>query len=334
MAYDLSHKKLPTAIQLLPRLLGVENRLVQAAALERGGLLIGRGKVNPQVLTISNGTKSHLFYKGWCDKTPRPVATMARNKQATKAILMGAGIAVTRGELFHASQENESSEYARSLGFPVVVKPNNGLKGSQVHANLQSDEEFDAAFRSAGADFKFILVEKHFQAEEYRFTLVNDRVVGVVRRVPAHVIGDGESTIDQLVEQKNVARRANAVHPPIKLDSEVGRLLKRGGLSSESVPEVGLHVQLRNNSNVSTGGEAIDVTDDIDPYYREQVQMASKAFRGLYVGGFDVMIKDSTKEGGEYTIIEVNHDPMFSLHHYPWQGEARNIAKEIVNGLF
>lgn len=317
----------------LPRLAVLEDRLIEAEAI-RAGLSVGRRPKDRRFLTVTDGKSSFMFFGGWCNRTSNPVTAMAKNKHAAKAIMKGGGASVTRGELFHVSEKSEALGYAACIGYPVVVKPNNGIKGSHVYVGMGSDEDVSRAFDSISKHFNYVLIEGFFKADEYRFTLVGDKVIGVVRRIPAYVVGDGSSSVRELIDEKNIERRKNPAHPPIVVDGEVERILSSVGLGLESIPEAGRTVQLRRNSNVSTGGEAIDVTDSVADYYKEQVEMASRGFRGLYVAGFDVLIRDLSEPQGDYAIIEVNHDPMFSLHHYPWVGQPKNVARLIVQGLY
>ena len=149
--------------------------------------------------------------------------------------------------------------------------------------------------------------------------------------MPANVKGDGVSTINQLVNEKNKERnrKKNPRHKKLKIDDESLRVLRRQNFDLDSVPKEGQVVYLRENSNVSTGGDAIDVTDTIDDVIKKTIASAAATIPGLKVCGIDVIINEDG-----YYILEINSWSMLSMHHYPWEGKPRNVIGQLVEAMF
>jgi len=257
-------------------------------------------------------------------------------KDLTKILLAEAGISVPSGKNFDQKDLAAGLESAGEIGWPVVLKPNMGMEGDLVFPNLQNEAEFRAAWDKIGTKYSQIIVEKMFFGKEYRIFATREKALSVIHRVPANVVGDGNRTIEELIDIKNQDPRRGAGLTPlaqIVIDDVVLATLKKSGLTPDHKPQKGEQIFLRENSNISTGGESIDCNKIADPSVFEIAQRAIEAIPGLQYGGVDFMTKDITKpqKGDGYVIIEVNSIPGIALHHQPTVGEPVNIAADIID---
>lgn len=176
-----------------------------------------------------------------------------------------------------------------------------------------------------------LLVEQFHTGIEHRCLTVDNKLVAVTRRRPASVLGDGVHSIDELVAEKNKRRRN--IHQKLKLDPEAVQYLGRRGFTPASVPSDGERIYLLGASNIHRGGDAIDATDDLSADEIAQVEKAAAQFPGLRLGALDVLLpRDGAK--GPLSILEVNANPMISMHHLPWEGQPRNVAGVILEAMF
>ncbi|MCG9890045.1 MAG: cyanophycin synthetase [Thermosynechococcaceae cyanobacterium MS004] len=263
---------------------------------------------------------------------------LACDKERTKNILSSMGIPVPLGKVVFSFSELE--EAISSLGgYPIVIKPLDGNHGRGITINIQSAEQAEVAYDRARDVSKGVIVEHFYQGRDHRILVVNHKVVAVAERVPAHVIGDGVATIAELVAQENQDERRGAGHDNmlthIELDDATDELLRNQGFILETVLEVGQVCYLRATANLSTGGIAIDRTDDIHP---ETLWLAERVSRiiDLDVAGIDVITTDITKTLAEAdgVIVEVNAAPGLRMHISPSQGVGRNVAAPILRMLF
>lgn len=262
---------------------------------------------------------------------------IACNKELTKSILYEYGIPVPAGKV--VKSEQEALEYSEKLGYPVVVKPNYGSHGKGVSINLRNPQEVLEAYKIAKEYEDTILVEKYIKGTYYRVLVVGDKVVAASHRICAHVTGDGASNIRELVDKENSNPMRGEGHEKpltkINIDKVSEQYLGKQGLTLEYIPNKGEIVYLRENDNLSTGGVAIDVTDEVHEQNKLLIVQAARAI-GLDVAGVDIttgdISKPITETGG--AIIEINAAPGIRMHHYPYQGTSRNVAKAIIDMLF
>ncbi|MFC1457445.1 cyanophycin synthetase [Microvirga arabica] len=261
----------------------------------------------------------------------------AGDKDLTKSLLADAGLPVPRGEVVRKGED--AVHAAERIGYPVVVKPLDGNHGRGVSIDLSTPEEVTRAFEEAVSHSRRVIVENCFKGRDHRILVVNGEVVAVAERVPAHVIGDGERSIAALVEEVNKDPRRGEGHENVMTRITIGdharAVLAKSGLSPESVPDLGQAVYLCDTANLSTGGTAIDRTDDIHP---DNAMIARRAARtiGLDVAGIDFIAPDITRSVHETGggIIEVNAAPGFRMHLQPSEGRARNVARPVMDMLF
>lgn len=260
------------------------------------------------------------------------------SKLETTKMLRRHGIPVPDGRAFMIGKTSpqELTELAAEIGYPVVIKPSAGSMGIGVYAELQSPEALVAAYADLerSRPGRAGLLEKHHPGEDYRVLVAGSDVVGVAHRVPAHVVGDGASTISQLIATKNKHRRQNPFLSGglIRVDYEVNDCLVEQGLRLEDTPEKDRHVYLRRKANASAGGDVIDVTDEIPDEVKRGVVQAVAAAPGIVVAGVDVIYDKGNP--GRFVIIEMNVRPHIGVNMYPSQGVGRDAPKGIIDTVF
>jgi cyanophycin synthetase len=262
---------------------------------------------------------------------------MACDKEETKRILSGAYIPVPDGRLIY--EEGELEEVIDAVGFPIVIKPINGNHGRGITANIQSVEAAHEGFQLAKTVSNGVIVEKFVEGFDFRFLVINYKLVAVAKRTPAMIIGDGFSTVQQLIDEVNSDPRRGEGHEKvlttIKMDAISLGLLSKCNLELSSVLPIGKMLVLKDTANISTGGTAEDVTDRVHP---ANVQMAERIARimNLDICGIDVICWDvatpvRANHGG---VLEVNACPGFRMHTHPAIGLGRNVGEAVMSMLF
>lgn len=289
---------------------------------------------------ISLQKGNHIEYVKQATKTSKDsyiTILMMENKVVTKEILNKNNIKVPSGFEFFSLNEALGS-VNKFINKSIVVKPkstNFGI-GISIFKDGAGEEDIKEAFKIAFENDNTVLVEEFIEGKEYRFLVVGDKVPGILHRVPANVIGDGKSTITELVQEKNKnALRGKGYKTPlekINLDNNAKLFLKQENKDFDYTPKKDEIVYLRENSNISTGGDSIDYTDLIPKRFKEIAVNSAKAV-GANICGVDMMIKDYKDENSNYAIIELNFNPAIHIHSYPYKGEEREIAKEILELL-
>ena len=282
----------------------------------------------------------HIEYVKQATKTGKDsyiTMLIMENKTVTKKVLERNGINVPSGiEVFKGqSLERAAKQYE---GRSIVVKPKstNFGKGISIFPQGASKEDIIKALEIGFKDDDTVLIEEFAKGKEYRFLVIGDEVAGILHRVPANVIGDGKKNIRELVELKNQdSLRGKGYKTPlekINLDASSELFLKQSGLNFESIPEEGEVVYLRENSNISTGGDSIDYTDDIPQRFKD-IAVASAKAAGAAFCGVDMMLEDYADENSNYAIIEINFNPAIHIHSYPYKGTERKIAEKVLKVL-
>lgn len=262
------------------------------------------------------------------------------NKIVTKEVLKERGIRVPNGDAFR-SLEEAMAAYERYHDKAIVIKPkstNFGL-GITIFNRAFSKEDYQQAFEIAFKHDQTVLLEAFMTGKEYRFLVMGEEVVGVLHRVPANVEGDGVHTIEQLVHEKNKdPLRGRGYKTPlekIQLGEAEDMFLKIHNHHWGEIPSKGEIIYLRENSNISTGGDSLDYTDDIPSSYKALAVESAKA-AGATFCGVDMMIEDITSEASHsnYSIIEINFNPAIHIHCYPYKGKNRKADEKILDLLF
>ncbi len=264
------------------------------------------------------GARARWFDSSFTDATPVISSNLARDKFATAAWLRRAGLPVPKHQF--AASEEEAVQLAARLGYPVVVKPSDMDGGVGVSAGLRHDAQVISAYRAAKAVSKKILVEKHFEGNDYRLQVLNGKVFWAVHRVPGGVEGDGSSSVLQLLDRLNAEpargpKGSNALLKQVDLDEEAQDLLVQQNLTPESTPAAGQFVRLRRAANVASGGRPVPVLDVAHPDNLKLAERAARLLR-LDLAGVDLLIPDIRqswlKTGA--AICEVNAQPQLSPH--------------------
>ncbi|MBW4578013.1 MAG: cyanophycin synthetase [Tildeniella nuda ZEHNDER 1965/U140] len=263
---------------------------------------------------------------------------LASDKEGTKQILREAGVPVPRGTVIGYLDELEGA-IADVGGYPIVIKPLDGNHGRGITINITTWEQAEAGYDAAKEVSKEVIVERFYQGRDHRVLVINGKVVAVAERVPAHVVGDGRLTIDELIEQTNQDPRRGEGHENVLTKLEVDRntwqLLEKQGYTLETVLPAGEIFYLRATANLSTGGIAVDRTDDTHP---ENIWLAQRVAKiiGLDIAGIDVVTPDISRPLREVdgVIVEVNAAPGFRMHVCPSEGIPRNVAEPVLSMLF
>jgi cyanophycin synthetase len=263
---------------------------------------------------------------------------LACDKERTKAILTQMGIPVPLGQVIYAFSELEDAIDALG-GYPIVMKPLDGNHGRGITIDIKTKEQAEIAYDRAKEVSAGVIVEHFYQGRDHRILVVNHKVIAVAERVPAHVVGNGRDAIAALVEQENQDHRRGEGHDniltQIQLDAATDEMLSRQGFTLDTVLQPDQVCYLRATANLSTGGIAIDRTDEIHP---ETVWLAERVSRiiDLDIAGIDVITTDITQPLGDAdgVIVEVNAAPGLRMHIAPSQGIGRNVAAPILQMLF
>ena len=265
---------------------------------------------------------------------------LACDKEGTKRVLYNASIPVPRGTVIHYLDELEEA-IDEVGGYPIVIKPLDGNHGRGITIDINSWNDAQDAYDAASGESKTksTIVERYYRGRDHRILVVNGKVVAVAERVPAHVVGDGRSTIAELVEQTNRDPRRGEGHDNILTRLRIDRIslarLERQGYTVDSILDEGEICYLRATANLSTGGISVDRTDDIHP---ENIWLAQRAARtiGLDIAGIDVVTTDISRPLRETdgVIVEVNAAPGFRMHTHPSRGTPRNVAAPVMEMLF
>ncbi|MFL5516385.1 MAG: cyanophycin synthetase, partial [Gemmatimonadales bacterium] len=269
--------------------------------------------------------------------TPHIAVELASDKEETNRILANLGLPVPRQRL--VQREDDAVAAAERIGYPVVVKPFNANHGRGITIHVTTEEEVRRAFQVAREHSRSVIVESFITGDDHRMVVIAGELVAVARRVPGHVVGDGTSTIEQLMEEVNQDPRRGIGHEKVLtrlvFDHQAETMLARKGYTRETVPAAGEQVFLRSTGNLSTGGTATDMTDVVHPDNAEMAVRAVKAI-GLDVGGVDFLSTDITqsyKEAGG-AICEINAAPGFRMHMAPSEGRPRDVAGPVMDMLF
>jgi cyanophycin synthetase len=315
--------------------LGPSTGAIVRAATSRG--IPYRRLTEGSLVQFGWGSKQRRIQAAEMDSTAVIGEAIAQDKELTKTMLNAAGVPVPGGRPVHSADDAWAA--ALEIGGPVVVKPRDGNQGKGVAANIESREDVMAAYAVAREFSDDVMVEQYLSGSDYRFLVIGGRLVAAARRDPPLVIGDGEHSIRELVDEVNCDPRRSAGHATsltkVSLDDIAAATLAKQGFDADSIPHKGTRVILRNNANLSTGGTATDVTDDV---HRDLAARAVDAARmvGLDLCGVDMICESvfkplETQAGG---VIEVNAAPGLRMHLEPSFGQGRPVGEAIIHTMF
>lgn len=289
-------------------------------------------------IILKDGRRRYFRYNT-LDLNPVGASDVAKDKDYATFFMKRMGYPTVPGKAFYSDEWCEAIgskrdalaavRYAKKLGFPVIAKPNSGSHGQNVF-RAEDARDLRRAFKEIFKDDKIALVQKVVHGRDYRIVVLDDKVISAYERVPLNVIGDGRSTIAQLLKKKQRVFVAASRDTRIKLDDpRIKAKLRHQHISLNSVLPSQMRVYLLDNANLSSGGDAMDVTNEIHPSFKK---LAVKLTRdmGLRLCGVDLMVEGDIAEAPKkYRILEVNAAP--GLDHYVKTGKAQ---QKIVEGMY
>jgi cyanophycin synthetase len=305
------------------------------AAVARG--IPFRRLTSGSLVQLGWGSKARRIQAAELDVTSAVAESIAQDKDLTKRLLHAAGVPVPLGR--PVADVEDAWKVAQEVGLPVVVKPQDGNQGKGVTVNITTRVQLEAAYATAQEFGDEVMVERFLPGHDFRLLVVGNHLVAAARREPPQVLGDGVHTISQLVDIVNQDPRRGSGHgtalTKIRLDDIAIARIAAEGLTPESVPAQGQRVVLRNNANLSTGGSATDVTDDVHPEIAARAVEAAQTI-GLHICGVDVVCETMLKPLEEQSggIVEVNAAPGLRMHLAPSFGRPRNVGVPMVDALF
>ncbi|MGJ6981137.1 cyanophycin synthetase [Aestuariimicrobium soli] len=291
------------------------------------------------LIQLGQGVHQQRIRATMTSRTSNIAVDIASNKNLTLELLGNAGLPVPRSVSVRTLADAQRE--ARRIGYPVVIKPLDGNHGRGVKLNLADDEAIAAVWDESKAESRRgqMIVESFITGRDYRCLVIGGQIAAIAERVPAHVVGDGEHTVSELVEITNADPRRGVGHEKVLTRISVNQaaidLVAEQGLTMDGVPEQGQVVQLTLTGNMSTGGISIDRTFEAHP---ENIEIAEEAARliGLDIAGIDFICPDITQPVRETGggICEVNAAPGFRMHTHPTIGDPQYIAKPVIDMLF
>ena len=305
------------------------------AAVARG--IPFRRLTSGSLVQLGWGSRARRIQAAELDMTSAVAESIAQDKDLTKRLLHAAGVPVPLGR--PVKDVEDAWTVAQEVGLPVVVKPQDGNQGKGVVVNITTREGLEAAYKTAEQFGDDVMVERFLPGHDFRLLVVGGQLVAAARREPPQVLGDGTHTIRELVDIVNQDPRRGSGHgtalTKIRLDDIALDRIASEGLTPDSVPAQGQRVVLRNNANLSTGGSATDVTDDVHPEVAARAIEAAQTI-GLHICGVDVVCETmlcplEEQNGG---IVEVNAAPGLRMHLAPSFGKPRNVGVPMVDELF
>ncbi|CAM3058681.1 cyanophycin synthetase [Legionella steigerwaltii] len=292
---------------------------------------------NSSLITLGYGRNQKKIWASVSSKTSSIGVDIASDKELTKCILNANFIPTPKGMIIRS--EVELKEAIEQLGFPLVIKPLNANHGKGVTANITNFDKANFGYEFAKKISNELLIERFISGNDYRFLVINYKVVAVAKRIPAQIVGNGELTINQLIKQTNEDPNRGDSHEniltKIKIDESTFSILRQNNLTLESILPKDHILNLKETANLSSGGTASDVTDTVHPF---NLFLAERVARlvNLDICGIDVISKDISCPLNENhgAIIEVNAGPGLRMHLSPNEGTPRNVAEPILNMLY
>ena len=314
--------------------MGPSTGSIVEAAVKRG--IPFRRLTSGSLVQFGWGSRQRRIQAAEVDTTSAVAESIAQDKDLTKVLLRAAGVPVPIGRPVQSA--DEAWAVAQEIGLPVVLKPQDGNQGKGVTVNVMTRDHLEVAYKAA-ADIGEVMVEKYLPGHDFRLLVVGDRLVAAARRDPPQVTGDGVHTVRELVDIVNADPRRGVGHATsltkIRFDDIAIARLALQDLKPDSVPAKGQRVILRNNANLSTGGTATDVTDDVHPDVAARAVAAAQMV-GLHICGVDVVCESvlrplEEQHGG---IVEVNAAPGLRMHLAPSFGKGRQVGEAMISHLY
>lgn len=312
---------------------GLSAALVARAALDKG---LSVEVVGADIYVIEGNGRTEYFQRTMAGSMSHIARTISDSKPLTKRQFRKNGVSTPRGLTFSRRKIDKAVDFMTSSDCTTfVVKPTDGVLGDMVFMNIDTEQKL----REKCDQFpkrRMLMLEEQVEGTECRYFALGDRVVAVAERRPASVVGDGTSTIAELVERKNAGRKGHLALVTIEIDAETRDLLAEQGASVDTVPEQGLVVRLKRVSNISQGGDSVDVTDLVHDDLKQLAVAALQSVPTLLYAGIDVIAQDhmAPLSGQRAVVLELNWFPMVTMHHAPAEGQPRDVAGAIIDYLF
>lgn len=315
--------------------LGPSTRAMVDAAKLRG--IPVRRLTSGSLVQLGWGVKQKKILAAATSQTSAISEDIVQDKDLTRRLLNEVGLPVPQGRPVKSADDAWAA--ANEIGLPVVVKPLDGNQGRGVALNLYTREQIATAYEAAFAESDSVLVEQFAEGDDYRVLVIGRELIAASRRHPAHVIGDDERSIQELIAEKNRDPRRASDHAAalskIRIDAVAMAVLAEQDCTPESVPEKCRMILIRRNANLSTGGTAVDCTAEVHPTICAAAVEAAQTV-GLDICGIDMIAPDisaplSPRNG---VIIELNARPGLRMHLYPSEGEARPVGKAVIDTMF
>lgn len=306
-------------------------------AAKKRNIPVMRVMPNRGLVQLGYGVYQRRIQASETSLTSAIAVDLCQEKWLTNHMLRRVGIPVPDGQIVKSAEE--AWQAAQEIGQPVVIKPADGNQGKGVSINLSGHEHVHEAYQIAQQFGPEVLIERYIEGDDYRLLVINGKLEAAARRDPAQVIGDGEHTVAELVEILNRDPRRRPGHGSIlsriELNEAVELTLSQQSLNFTSIPAAGQVVKLRRNSNLSTGGTATDVTDEVHPSNARLAELAAQIL-SLDVAGIDIVCRDISRPLAEQNgaIVEVNAAPGLRMHLHPTNGQPRNVGVPIVEMLY
>ena len=314
--------------------LGPSTGAIVDAAVARG--IPYRRLTKGSMVQFGWGAKQRRIQAAEVDSTSAVAESIAQDKDLTKKLLRAAGVPVPLGR--PVTDVEDAWAAARQVGLPVVCKPQDGNQGKGVTVNITTREHLEIAYKAA-AEYGEVMVEKFLPGSDFRLLVVGNKLVAASRREPPQVVGDGLHTVRELVDIVNQDPRRGEGHATsltkIRFDDIAVARLEVQELTPDSIPAKGRRVILRNNANLSTGGTATDVTDDVHPSVAARAVAAAQMV-GLHICGVDVVCESMLRplESQNGGVVEVNAAPGLRMHLSPSYGKGRAVGVAMIDELF
>ncbi|NJP37419.1 ATP-grasp domain-containing protein [Alkalicoccus luteus] len=285
---------------------------------------------------LSDGSNVHQFQGSKGDLITDEAEAICDDKSRTNEAMRAHGVPVPHGKTFTEAATDEAViAYAKDKGFPLVLKPTNASGGKGVIVNIRDEASFQKAVTYVRQELglKHVIVEQFVEGEECRVMVLDGKVLGAVQRRPASVTGDGKRSIARLIEQKNEDRREvpHLYHRPIKLDRHFYTTMHASDWTLRTVPKAGETIVVKRVSNISAGGDPVDVTDLLSEKIKETAIRAAEAVPGLPHCGVDLMVDPDWEEA---VVIEVNTKPGLGSHLFPITGMSRDVPRALIDFYF
>jgi cyanophycin synthetase len=249
-------------------------------------------------------------------------------KDLTYILLNEKGIPTPKTVSIHKKlSPNKLRERLKTLKLPLIIKDAQGSQSQGIFANIADIKTAEKIIAKELKNFPRLIAQEMVTGDEYRITVLGNKLLGAVKLIPPRITGNGKDNIKKLIEKKQENARRKT-----PFDSSLNNTLTEQGFSLRSIPKKGVVIYIRRNSVLDEGGETEDATDQVHKKIKVMCTAAAMA-TGKYLAGIDVMCDDISKDPRKqnFNIIEINGKPDIYLHYNPTRGKTRNVVKDIVN---